>query len=1578
MSYYKPYLPSSGIGGAYRINDISGTNGNSSSSTYGGDEFDGESQLSTVAPTGSSEYEQYQEQIESGEAGGKYYRFRVQNFPQTVRAIDLHDHFEQFGHLIKVQVLHDNVTNRSKTTAFLTFKGFPTKIFDKAPIESGDGGKDDSVSMYVKARRILGKTMKISIVSPDDQSGLEIGADAIFNEDLFTTSSIAGAYLLNSIQIGTLVEPNALFSPITIRDEPFLCVRPNESTKRWQVFLKLKSGAAEASNLQQQPLDSLESAQDSQRDKDDQIPLEQVEYFKMEFGFSEVLQMWLETSDPVELAKCLSFNGRDENSISGRHDNNSLNEPNDEQDVKSDTQADNDYELNCKTWLAVDLKNCPRLYRGEQGVVEEHGIWQWKREEKMVWVRVLGLPGYPEEDGGAQYDQIDFTSHRIYRFELKNSAINLQNLLSKWNQMYNGDLLQKKSSSILPPKKSELMDLEYHQQEFVMQNVEKPMKLYSTLPFDLVTLDSLIGKLPFAILYRLHGLCAQDIVSKYILTPYFVETIQKHLAQNDDKVVEAVLELFYLQKKRLFFPAQDFEACKKQALEWSQNKHKLLPPHCMQIRKVVVTPRRIIALPPSVELGNRVLRHYQRYQDYFLRVAFTEESLSKFLDGPRMSSDLTQRISQVLKKKLNIAGREYEFLAFSSSQLRSHSCWFFCACADLDDPSKMVTAQTIRDWMGDFSNIKTVAKFAARLGQCFSSTTPVNIESQKVIEIPDIERNGYNFSDGIGKISPVIAKAIANAMQLIEIPSAFQVRMGGYKGVLAVDPTISDQDALVQFRPSQKKFITSHQSSLDIIRTSLYSPAYLNHQIITLLSSMQVRDNVFMDLQRAMQEKLEAIQSSSTVALETIRPHASENETLLVLCKMLHAGVKSQEDVFVRNLLHLYQCSKLKEVKQKARIIVPNGVQLMGVLDETNTLEYGQLYVQFSDPKDLDGNRQYVVKGTVLMAKMPSVHPGDIRILDCIDDPRLQHYKNVIVFPQKGPRPHPNEASGSDLDGDIYFVTWDKNLIPPFQNFYPQDYENQVNPVKKDNISMDDIADFMVDYITNDNLGLIAVAHKIHADLSFKGVHSEKCIQLSKLHSMAVDFPKTGVPAPFNPLDYTVEIYPDFLGRRDRPSYPSKKALGKLYRDAHWKNFQPSYDVRLNPVFLINDFEEYLVEALWLKQKWDAEVQVLMSQNGIRSEFECISGLIMDYSKWMSKKEFELKKSLADILRNLALIFRAAFWEKIGFKAGKNATRSLGGYHPTDMASAYRKAAAFYYVTYAFHSYREMQSKSGGKEGRFSGRPMLSFPWLVAGDVLLEIYKMRQENSLSEYSGVPRVDWNLIKVEAAMLHTDVWSVDQQKVLQQQQQSVANDKEGGSELQNEPEQADDQSDQLKDREALYEEVAKIQKGKYDLETRFNELRKEIQIKNSISIPDLVADGTLDQLLHEAKQGPVELDPNVVMMAQQSNVNDSFQEDGDEFAAADDDIPQHELDAMLEREYLAQGATKATSSASATLVQQKINATQEKPITDSPGKQKANGPPLTSDISIEADVVDDMEKFEFSDDEDDDIEWGNPEN
>eukprot|EP01018_Ginkgo_biloba_P010062 Gb_08299 [translate_table: standard] len=65
----------------------------------------------------------------------------------------------------------------------------------------------------------------------------------------------------------------------------------------------------------------------------------------------------------------------------------------------------------------------------------------------------------------------------------------------------------------------------------------------------------------------------------------------------------------------------------------------------------------------------------------------------------------------------------------------------------------------------------------------------------------------------------------------------------------------------------------------------------------------------------------------------------------------------------------------------------------------------------------------------------------DVRILDAVDAPNLHHLVDCLAFPQKGHRPHPNEASGSDLDGDVYFVSWDSRLIPPSgESWEPMDY----------------------------------------------------------------------------------------------------------------------------------------------------------------------------------------------------------------------------------------------------------------------------------------------------------------------------------------------------------------------------------------------------------------------------------------------------------------------------------------------------------------------------------------------------------
>lgn len=63
-------------------------------------------------------------------------------------------------------------------------------------------------------------------------------------------------------------------------------------------------------------------------------------------------------------------------------------------------------------------------------------------------------------------------------------------------------------------------------------------------------------------------------------------------------------------------------------------------------------------------------------------------------------------------------------------------------------------------------------------------------------------------------------------------------------------------------------------------------------------------------------------------------------------------------------------------------------------------------------------------------------------MLQAVDVRDMRHLRNLVVFSQQGSRPTPNEISGSDLDGDLYFCSWDDRLIP-VQNHPPMNYDAQ-------------------------------------------------------------------------------------------------------------------------------------------------------------------------------------------------------------------------------------------------------------------------------------------------------------------------------------------------------------------------------------------------------------------------------------------------------------------------------------------------------------------------------------------------------
>jgi hypothetical protein len=98
-----------------------------------------------------------------------------------------------------------------------------------------------------------------------------------------------------------------------------------------------------------------------------------------------------------------------------------------------------------------------------------------------------------------------------------------------------------------------------------------------------------------------------------------------------------------------------------------------------------------------------------------------------------------------------------------------------------------------------------------------ASASPRQKPSSLVKRMPDIERNGYNFSDGVGTTARIVAhlltqdfvgdRRISSDYQV----SCFQFYLGGHKGVLALDPKAVNLD--VHLRPSQGKSRSPHKTS---------------------------------------------------------------------------------------------------------------------------------------------------------------------------------------------------------------------------------------------------------------------------------------------------------------------------------------------------------------------------------------------------------------------------------------------------------------------------------------------------------------------------------------------------------------------------------------------------------------------------------------------------------------------------------------------------------------------------------------------------------------------------------------------
>ncbi|KAJ3086970.1 hypothetical protein HK102_012069 [Quaeritorhiza haematococci] len=861
--------------------------------------------------------------------------------------------------------------------------------------------------------------------------------------------------------------------------------------------------------------------------------------------------------------------------------------------------------------------------------------------------------------------------------------------------------------------------------------------------------------LEFRVVYQVLCMITANMVSEYIIDDKFVEILRSL----SPEVAECVLETMRTPRKRYFNPTEVLCEHLRDQLVVQQKvlRTRKLGTNLARVRKIVITPSKVYLTGPHYELTNRILRTYPEVNhDFFMRVSFCDEDFqpvtagqSKKISIPKPEDDegddndgdvaiyddgamgaIYQRIEAVLEAGVTIMGRNFEFLHYSNSQLRGQGCWFYHS-------NGVRTATDIRNGMGDFNSIRNPAKFAARMAQCFSSTAAIGvILSENIKQYPDVERNGYVFSDGVGRIGVKLAEKASRELRKFvrvkgggKVPSAYQVFID------LKNEMVSSLNEMHTNKWTAIRVLTSHGEDTNAA-----------HSL-----------GLDGELDRGAMRRKRSGGSGGAIGGEP-------GGVAGMLVHMIRAGFFEMGEPYLVNLLKLFHAMQGRVVITRSPCLHPGDIRVVEALG-------------LNDPRLLK----------IRPKTAPTAKKGaKDRNKDNEDDvpiptppPHLECLVDVVAFSQHGTVPLPQMIAGGDLDGDTFFVsivkvglaktvTYDERLIPP-RTVEPMDYSPGKEPKLERDVKIEDVKKHFVNYLRQNNLGQIANAWLGTADRAEMGALDPAALALSELHSLAVDFPKRGVPAVME-RGMKPREWPDFMEKHHEPMYQSKKAIGVIYRsvkilegeeknelekkaEAEQQGGPASADAATTgetdddstgkakvvgsgsngtsnggpggespvvslklikdigsplPVLIVKGYERYLEEAVKTKVAYDRDLQAY----GIGCELELVSGYILrldDYN--LKKKPQELKEQIMETYWTLKRHYRDLFFRTDPPQplASDEYIESLTAYRKTDDKYAdspihlnsavplpyLRRASAWYVVTYDAATAREIAGRVG-------------------------------------------------------------------------------------------------------------------------------------------------------------------------------------------------------------------------------------------------------------------------------------------
>ncbi|KAH8822930.1 RNA-directed RNA polymerase 2 [Flagelloscypha sp. PMI_526] len=647
---------------------------------------------------------------------------------------------------------------------------------------------------------------------------------------------------------------------------------------------------------------------------------------------------------------------------------------------------------------------------------------------------------------------------------------------------------------------------------------------------------------------------------------------------------ERAFDLFWTEEKKQSLLDCFVEAT--QSAEFSPPLSRRTDDGLFLCYHVYITPTSILLDGPLPERSNVIIRRVPpEKRSNFIRVSFVDEGKLRLQHSQdfKIETYIEDRVAPFLRKGLHLNNRQYHFLAYSQSALKEHTAWFM---APFTDPSgNFASVEHVITSMGSFDVpedpqlIFCPARFAARVSQGFTTTDPTTtpvgeFRILKDIKTRDQNLNVWTHTDGAGTMSPEFAQKIQfdrlparnrTPERLAQYPRVLQVRVMGSKGVISVDHRL--RGLVVCLRPSMTKFRGAQTDKIEIAKFfDKPGKLYLNRPLIMLLEGLGIPFRTFkrfqdMAVHAAYESKKNLKEAASFLEANGLGMSFRISSVLNSLVKLDVSSLSGDLLAFFDNMMSDAIHHVLRVLKHKARIPIPSGWNLPGICDVYSELGRNEIFICIDNG---DGEQPIFVQGPVAIWRSPVIHPGDIQIVNAIGKPRrgsaysVDPLANSVVMNVKAidRRPLSTKLGGGDVDGDEYQVI-PLTTYPEF-NFTPRSpgsYAPAERKMVNHKCGVSDIANFFKNYITTDSIGMIATRWLEIADQSTETIFDKKCLQLANLHSLAVDYPKTGTPVPiFDIPSANSKMLPDWKAPETMYEldgsryYPSQSAIGKLSR----------------------------------------------------------------------------------------------------------------------------------------------------------------------------------------------------------------------------------------------------------------------------------------------------------------------------------------------------------------------------------------------------------------------------------------------